>query len=71
MVKLLKKDFKEGNLEKMSHSFLTRWKPKYCRVGNNQFIFYKNISTGWISGTIDFRRLHAKLQINKESNLFL
>lgn len=70
VVKLLK-DFKEGYLEKMSKSFLTRWKEKYCRAGNYQFLCYKNVSTGWISGSADFRRVNAKIDVDKSIKCFM
>lgn len=52
-------DFKEGRLEKKSSSLLTSWKEKHCRVGNSQFMFFKNLQTGLMSGLVDFRRVPA------------
>ena len=67
----LLKDFKEGWLEKKSHSLLKPWKEKYCRLGNLQFSFYKNVATGWLSGFIDFRRVRTKITVDKALMCFM
>lgn len=66
----LLRDFKEGWLEKKSRSLLTQWKPKYCRINNLQFSFYKNVTTGLLSGFIDFRRVMTKVTVDNASLCF-
>ncbi len=66
----LLKDFKEGWLGKKSNSMLTLWKQKYCRVGNSQFIWFKDVAAGWVSGFIDFRRVPSKVTFDKSTFCF-
>ena len=66
----LLRDFKEGWLEKKSRSLLKPWKAKYCRISNFQFFFYKNVTTGWLSGFIDFRRVVTKITVDNSSLCF-
>ena len=61
---------KQGWLEKSSKSLLKSWKEKYCKVIDMQFVFYKNVSTGWMSGHIDFRKVTAKVSYDKSSTIF-
>ena len=63
-------DFKEGYLEKQSRSLLDAWKRKYCRVGHSQFLFYRNLDTGLLSGLIDFRKVQTLVTSDKPARTF-
>ncbi len=55
-------DFKEGTLEKGGAGILGSWKAKYCRASSGQFVIFKNVQTGFVSGVIDFKRVCASLK---------
>lgn len=66
-----KHDCKEGWLEKKSKSLFKTWKKVYCQLGNSQFAFYKNASTGLLSGFIDFTKIIFKITIDRSSKCFM
>ncbi len=63
-------DFREGQLEKRSTSLLTSWKDKYCRAGHSQFMFFRNLQSGLLSGLVDFRRIPARLTNDRAALAF-
>ncbi len=71
VVNLVVKDFREGYLEKRSKSMMTLWKQRYCRVGNAQFSCYKDLSAGWLSDFVDFKKVAVKVEMDRASCCFL
>jgi hypothetical protein len=55
--------FKEGLIKKKSSRMLSRWKVKYCRVGNSQFMLY-NPRRKLLSYLLDFQRITPKVEYN-------
>ena len=63
-------DFIEGYLDKKSSGLLTSWKTTYCRISCNQYLIFKNVQTGLLSGVLDFKKAPVTLSSRPESLTF-
>jgi len=63
-------DFKEGLIEMRGNGLLKSWKSKFCRISCSQFLIFKNLQTGLLSGIIDFKRIRTTLTADSDSLTF-
>ena len=55
--------FKEGLIKKKSNRMLSKWKVKYCKLGNSQFMLF-NPRKKYLSCLLDFQRITPKVEYN-------